>query len=128
VSCYTVTATSNCYTDYEGIYITIDSVDNDAKQLAATWHNESDFDATFGYWYTVEYKIGDEWRNVQIVDFAVPEIACTLNSASTSEKIYSLKYFNLWRKGTYRLRSELYLQIDEETSERVNLYTEFYVE
>ncbi len=121
---------SKYYTDYDGIYITIDSVEGDGKEqkLVTTWRNETDKTVTFGYWYVIEYKDGEEWKSIQIVDYAIPEIACVVEAQSTASMTYSTKYFSLVRKGTYRLRSEFYVQTDADSTNGGSLYTEFCVE
>lgn len=104
--------TGERYTDYEGVYITVESTavaENNSRLLNVTWHNETEDYVTFGLWYTVEYLEGDEWRNIQIVDYAIPEIACHLEANSTGEQKYTTKYFNMLREGTYRIRTEFYV-------------------
>lgn len=117
------------HTDFNGIYITIDSIEGEGREqkLVTTWHNETDYPVTFGLWYVIEYKNGDEWENVQIVDYAIPEIACMLEPSSQSSMSYATEYFSFMRAGTYRLRSECYVQTGAESNTTVLLYTEFTV-
>ncbi len=120
---------SEYYTDFDGVYVTIDYVEGEGKEqkLITTWHNETDKTVTFGMWYVIEYKDGSEWKNVQIVDYAIPEILCVIDPHSTAEKSYRTKYFSLIRNGTYRLRSECYVQTGEESNTHAVVYTEFTV-
>ena len=106
------------HTDVEGVYITIDSVDysGDKPVLKVTWHNESESTIVFGLGYVIEYLDGEEWKNIQISDFAIPEIACMLEPGGVAEQSYTTKYFNMLRTGTYRIKVEFYLQGDEPTS------------
>lgn len=115
------------YSDFDGIYVTIDSIEGEGKEqkLVTTWHNETDYPVTFGLWYVIEYKNGDEWENVQIVDYAIPEIACMLEPNSKVPMSYATKYFSFMRAGTYRLRSECYVQTGGESNTTAILYTEF---
>lgn len=103
--------TDEYYTDYDGVYISIEEIDStaDFPTLKVIWHNETTDLITFGLWYTVEYLDGDEWINIQIVDYAIPEIACQLEANSTAEQSYATKYFNMLRPGTYRIRTEFYV-------------------
>ena len=96
------------HTDYEGVYITIESIDSDSQSLDVVWHNESDSTVSFGMGYSIEYLNGDVWEDVQIVDFAIIEIACILDPASSGHHTYSTEYFNMLRAGTYRIRCEFY--------------------
>ena len=99
------------YTDYDGVYLTIDSIDEsgDYPVLNVTWHNETDQMVTFGLWYVVEYLDGDEWKNIQIADYAIPEIACMLAPGESGSQNYTTKYFNMLREGRYRVRTEFYI-------------------
>lgn len=106
------------YTDYEGVYITIDSIDEseDYPSLNVTWHNNTNHTVFFGKGYTIEYLDGEEWKNIQIVDFAVIEIACIIEPGETVEQSYSTKYFNMLRSGTYRIKVDFSLQSDDPVS------------
>lgn len=106
------TPTEEHYTDYEGVYITIESI-NDAdggKVIDAVWHNETDKTICFGLGYTIEYLNGDGWESVQLTDFAIPELACILEGGRSGTQSYTTKYFNLLRPGTYRIMTEFYVQ------------------
>lgn len=99
------------YTSYDGVYITVDGIDNtaDSPVLKVIWHNEGESYVSFGLWYAIEYLDGEEWKNVQITDFAIPEIACTLEGGEEVMQGYSLKYFNTLLPGTYRIKTEFYI-------------------
>ncbi|MBR5143431.1 MAG: hypothetical protein IKW53_00110 [Clostridia bacterium] len=98
-------------TTYDGVYITLDEVNQsaDSTRLSVTWHNETDEYITFGLGYTIEYLDGEEWKDVQIRDFAIIEIACQLNPHSEGQQSYSTQYFNLSAPGSYRIRTEFYV-------------------
>lgn len=99
------------HTDYDGVYLTIDSIDADGDHpiLNVTWHNETDQTVTFGLWYTIEYLDGDDWKNIQVAEYAVPEIACMLGPGERGAQSYTTKYFNILREGRYRVRTEFYI-------------------
>ena len=99
------------HTTYEGVYITIESVDesSDSPRLNVVWHNESDEYISFGLWYTIEYLDGEEWKSVLHTDFAIPEIACSLEPHSEVQQSYNTKYFNLLSRGSYRIRTEFFV-------------------
>lgn len=114
----TILPSDEIHTDGEGVYITIDSIDEsgDHPILVVSWHNETESTVCFGLGYAIEYLDGDEWKNIQIVDFAIPEIACVLEPGQSCEKNYTTRYFNMLRCGTYRILTEFYLQSDEPKS------------
>lgn len=115
---FTIQPTEEVYTDCEGVYITIDSIDEsgDHPTLKVTWHNETEDTVLFGLGYTIEYLDGEEWKNIQITDFAIPEIACILGAGESGEQSYTTKYFNMLRPGTYRIKVEYNIQADQPKS------------
>lgn len=114
----TIVPTEVSHTDCEGVFITIDSIDDggDKPILNVTWHNTTEDTVVFGKAYTIEYLDGEQWKNIQIKDFAVIEIACILEPGDTVRQSYSTAYFNMLRSGTYRIKTEFYLQGDEPKS------------
>lgn len=106
------TPRNEAYTDYEGVYITVEEIETvDGEKVAnVTWHNESDETVCYGLGYKVEFYNGESWEDVQLVDFAIPEIACIVEPGETGTQKYRLKYFNFLRSGTYRISSEFYVQ------------------
>ena len=114
----TISPSGEIHTDYEGVYISISGVDDsgDAPVLVVMWNNYSDETIAFGMHYTIEYFDGEEWKNIQIADFAVIEIACILEPGHSGEHRYSTKYFNMLRPGSYRIRTDFYVQGDEPKS------------
>ena len=100
------------YTDYEGVYITIEEIETVEGEKVANvvWHNESNETVCYGLGYKVEFYNGESWEDVQFVDFAIPEIACIMEPGETGTQSYRLKYFNFLRSGTYRISSEFYIQ------------------
>ena len=107
---------SSKFTDYEGIYITVDEIKSDGlgEILTVTWHNETDYTAIFGLDYNIEFYENDAWKSIQVVDFAIPEIACILDPGSTQTRNYSTKYFNTLVPGEYRIRVGFYLDNEPE--------------
>ena len=108
----TFTPLNDSHTDYEGVYISIEQIVDfeGGKVVDVVWHNDSDETACFGLGYRVEYLDGEEWVDVQMEDFAVPEIACIVEPGKYGTQSYRLKYFNMLRPGTYRLITEFYIQ------------------
>ena len=105
--CRPVYATSfSHYTDFDGVYITVDEISADefGETLTVTWHNDTDHIVTYGLDYTVEFYKNGEWGDIQLTDFAIPEIACILSPHSTMTQKYTTKYFNTFAEGDYRIR------------------------
>ena len=100
------------HTTYDGVYISVDDVvdaEDIGKIIKVTWHNEGDVLVTFGLGYSIEYLDNGEWKNVQLTDFAVIDIACMLDGGETATQDYATKHFNLIREGVYRIRTEFYV-------------------
>ena len=106
------TPRNEAYTDYEGVYITIEEIKtvNGEKVADVVWHNESDETVCYGLGYKVEFYNGESWEDVQIVDFPIPEIACILDGGQTATEVYRTQYFNMLRPGTYRIKTEFWIQ------------------
>lgn len=103
------------HTDYAGVYILIDSVDNTGKNsvLQVEWHNETDYEVSYAMPYQIEYKDGDEWVNIQTEDlnYAYEEITIAPQSITMEE--YSTAGFDLSKTGTYRLRTNCTILTDD---------------
>ena len=110
-----ISPSDEIHTDYEGVYISINGVDDsaDAPVLVVMWHNNSEETVTFSLNYVIEFFDGEEWKNIQIADFAIIDIACVLEPGQSGEHRYSTKYFNMLRPGLYRIRTDFYVQGDE---------------
>ena len=98
------------HTDYAGVYLTLSSVDDSGehKKLNTIWHNETFKEVTYGEGYKIEYFEDGEWKSVLATDFAVMDIGLILPAGGKQEKSYSLQYFDVSEKGTYRIRCEFY--------------------
>lgn len=94
------------HTDYEGVYITLSSVDTSGehKKLNVVWHNETNQEFTFGEDFYIEILENDEWKSVLTEDMIVTSIANLFPAKSTKERTYSTEYFDLSKEGTYRVR------------------------
>ena len=103
-----VSGNNGVFTDFEGFYMTLNSVGSSA--IGVTWHNDTELEMIFGEGYFVEIMTSDgEWVSVQNAEMSVPAIALMLPAGGTLEKGYSLEPFDLSRVGKYRLRSEFYV-------------------
>ena len=104
-----VPGTASMYTDYDGVYLSVTSIDtNDDgyKVFNIVWHNETAQDITYGEMYSIEYKDGDEWKYVvNPEDIYFLTIEHLLRPYSTEVKSYSSLRFDLSKSGTYRLCS-----------------------
>ena len=65
------------YSEYSGVYLALEGAEyiDGAWRLEVGWHNESDYEVTYGAAYTVEYKEDGEWKNVTVADVEFIEIA-----------------------------------------------------
>ena len=94
------------YTDYEGVYITIKSIDKDEggqNIFNIVWHNETDKEVTIGEMFSIEYKVGEEWSEA---DFDEEQVFLTLGyllkAHKTEAKTYIPEHYDLSQSGEYR--------------------------
>ena len=115
------------HTDYAGVYLTLSSVDNSGehKKLNTVWHNETTKSVTYGNWFVIEFKDGDEWKNVSSADAEFTEEAYILEANTTSSKIYTTKYADISKEGIYRLRAEFYVSESNQATTRCMTWVEF---
>ena len=94
------------YTDYEGVYITIKSIDKDEggqNIFNIVWHNETDKEITYGEMYTVEYKVGEEWMDTDFDEERYfNSIGYSLRKNKTASKSYISEHLDISKRGTYR--------------------------
>ena len=94
------------YTDYEGVYITIKSIDKDEggqNIFNIVWHNETDKEITYGEMYTVEYKVGEEWMDTDFDEERYfNTIGYSLRKNKTASKSYTAEHLDISKRGTYR--------------------------
>ena len=94
------------YTDYEGVYITIKSIDKDEggrNIFNIVWHNETDKEITYGEMYTVEYKVGEEWMDTDFDEERYfNTIGYSLKKNKTASKSYTAEHLDISKSGTYR--------------------------
>ena len=90
------------FTDYEGVYITIKSIDKNS--FTVVWHNDTFNEVTYGEVFSIEYKSGDEWVEAAHDDElrAFISIGYMLKKNRTEEKIYTASWYDLSMNGTYR--------------------------
>ena len=117
------------HTDYAGVYLTLSSVDDSSehKKLNAIWHNETTKTVTYGNWFVIEMKDGDNWTDVSTADVSFTEEAYVIKPNKTSEKSYTTKFADISKEGTYRVRTEFYVQENNGASERGTTWIKFEV-
>ena len=117
------------HTDYAGVYLTLSSVDSSGehKKLNAVWHNETTKTVTYGNWFVIEMKDGDNWTDVSTADVSFTEEAYIVESNKRSEKSYTTKFADISKEGVYRVRTEFFVQESNGASERGTTWIEFEV-
>jgi len=102
----TMSPHGDIYTDYEGVYITIKSIDKDEggqNIFNIVWHNETDKEITYGEMYTVEYKVGEEWMDTDFDEERYfNTIGYSLRKNKTASKRYTAEHLDISKRGTYR--------------------------
>ena len=117
------------HTDYAGVYLTLSSVDESGEysKLNAVWHNETTKTVTYGNWFVIEKKDGENWTDVSTADVQFTEEAYVLESNKTNEKSYTTKFADISGEGTYRVRTEFHVQESDGSSKRGITWIEFEV-
>ena len=117
------------HTDYAGVYLTLSSVDDSGeyKKLNAVWHNETTKTVTYGNWFVIEKKDGENWTDVSTADVQFTEEAYVLEANKTNEKSYTTKFADISEEGTYRVRTAFYVQENDGTSKGSTTWIEFKV-
>ena len=103
--------TSTVHTGYNGIYLTLDSVETidngyvpEYKNLSATWHNETDIEVSYEPRYFIEYADESGWISVQTAAIDWITELRILPSMQTQSTVFSTEGFDLSKPGTYRVR------------------------
>ena len=68
--------------------------------LNLIWHNDTSEEMIFGEMYTIEYKDGNEWKDVSVGDIFFNEIANLLGPKSEINKSYTTEQFDISKDGT----------------------------
>jgi len=126
-----VNPSSEIFTEYEGVYVSIKSIDKNAgghTVFNLIWHNTTDEEITYGESYTIERKEGDDWVNTVVSDesSSFTAIGWLLHPNSTENKSYSTQGFDVSQSGTYRLKVEFFVD-DGAGYKEYNTWVEFNV-
>ena len=103
--------TSAVHTGYNGIYLTLDSVETinngyvpEYKKLNATWHNETDIEVSYEPRYFIEYAGDSGWVSVQTAAIDWITELRTLPAGQTQSAVFSTEGFDISTPGIYRVR------------------------
>ena len=120
------------FTDYEGVYVTIKSIDTNAgghTVFNLIWHNQINKEVIYGEPYYIERLEGTEWVDAPSEELIFEAIGLLLRPNSTVYKSYSTQRFDISKSGTYRLRVQF--SVDEGNGDRrykeCNTWVEFKV-
>lgn len=105
------------YTDYEGVYITIKSIDKDEGGQTIfniVWHNDTDEEVIFGEIFTIERKTAGEWIETDAGATAFDGVGYLLTPHNTKEKSYISEHYDLAETGTYRFTALFTIKKDDE--------------
>ena len=112
---------ANIHTEYDGFYITLNSVSE--KFVSVTWHNDTDDESiTFGEYYHIEIYKNGAWERVPATgEIIVHDIAYIIPGNGGQKKMsYSLSNYDMSAEGTYRVRCEFY-----DNGNKFNTWVEF---
>jgi len=102
-----VNPSGEIFTDYEGVYVSIKSIDTNAgghTVFNLIWHNTTKEEITYGESYIIERKEGNDWVNTASEELYFTTIGLLLHPNSIEHKSYSTQRFDISQSGTYRLR------------------------
>lgn len=109
------------------VSLTVDEVVKEGNNHHAqvTWHNDSDFEVTYGRPYTVEYLENGEWVDTSLADLCFTMEAIILRPHSQNTERYAFvsngyTLFDVSRAGTYRIATDATVN-----SQNITLYAEF---
>ncbi|MBQ7337080.1 MAG: M56 family metallopeptidase [Clostridia bacterium] len=101
------------HTEYEGIYLTIDTIQynqDGSLTLYASWHNESEAQAIYGEPYAIDYWDGAAWVDLTPENLGFELPGYLLSPGEVKQKEYSTARFGLPSAGRYRLRSHFSIE------------------
>ena len=116
--------------EQEEVWLEITDVDLESGILSVTWHNETAQEAIYGAPNVIERQEDGKWVSCAVRDeIAFIAIAYVLPAKGSNKESYSLKDPYLAdQPGSYRIRSECYIQSGKEKSEKRELTAEFTLE
>ena len=117
-------------TGYDGVEIQLGSLSrNEMEQvtLTVTWNNQTEYDAIYGSSYIVERLEGNEWVSCAVLDnIAFDAIAYELKAGQSREETYFLtQIYDVSTPGTYRFRTDCFVQDNAEQGTKYDLTAEF---
>ena len=124
-----VNPSGEIFTDYEGVYVSIKSIDTNAgghTVFNLIWHNTTNEEITYGESYIIERKEGNDWVNTASEELYFTTIGLLLRPKSIENKSYSTQRFDISQSGTYRLRVT-FLVDEGEGYKEYNTWIEFKV-
>ena len=106
------------YTDYEGVYITIKSIDKDEDGHNAfniVWHNDTDEEVVFTEGFTIERKTAGEWIEIDFASAVSDGVGFghRLKPHNTKGKSYISEHYDLAETGTYRFTALFSIKKDD---------------
>ena len=127
-NCNGIKPSNNSYSEYAGVYMTFESISyyDTHKEINIVWHNETDYEITLDLNCEIKRNDGDDWINVRTTDVDILDYtAYTIKPNSTYESSFSTKFFDISKKGVYRLYNDYDVNTPE--IQHCSAYVEFEV-
>lgn len=105
------------YTDYEGVYISIKSIDKDEggqNIFNILWHNDTDEEVTFGEIFTIERKTAGGWSETDAGETVFDGVGYLLKPHIAVEKSYVSEHCDFSKTGAYRFSAPFSIKKDDE--------------
>ena len=127
MSCNEIKISDNNYSEYDGVYMTMESVSyyDDHKVINVIYHNETDYTVTFGLNRSIKRQSGSDFISVSTADVEYHDTEYTISPHSTYKFSYSTEYFDVSKGGTYRLYTSF--RVKEVEIKYCSTYVEFEV-
>lgn len=88
-----------------GIRMTVDAVDGD--EVTACFHNDSEQEWSYGYYYGLQVELDGQWYQVPAAEsFGVIDMAVVLPAGGSQQESYDLRFYGDLPDGAYRLVAE----------------------
>ena len=127
VGCNQIKISDSYYSEYDGVYMTIESISYNEKhkKINVVYHNDTDYEVYFDLECDIKHNNGGEWKSVKTAKDLLDSMLYPIKPHSTYETSFSSEHYDLSKKGLYRLYS--YLVIRGNESQHCSNYVEFEV-
>ena len=124
-----IPSNENSFTDFNGVYITIKSVDDtgEYQKLKVEWNNETGYKVNCRKEFYIETKVDGDWLSTSTSMVSFSDKEKVILPGGKMEETYTTEYFDVSDKGTYRIRVEFSVEVNEEVAQNGTSWAMFEV-